>query len=121
MSERTTWVLNALADNDFIVVNRETNVKLRLFNRPDAEWVLNHLNEAAGLAERVKTLRAACERVDAILRDCVRLELSAAAWSSAGDPYLHDAGPVWSGLPGEQPLLPIIRAALAAQPKEGGK
>ncbi len=63
----------------------------------------------------------ALKRCRRILGDTVRLELSAAAWDTGGDPYLADFGPVWSGLPGEHPLLPLVRDAIKALESRQGE
>ena len=63
-------------------------------------------------------------RVNRILSDAVAVELSPAAWTACefndgqlvecDEPYLHDSGPRWEGLPGTHPLLPDVRRALKA-------
>ena len=53
------------------------------------------------------------QRAHRVLRDVVKVEMSPAAWGHAGDePYVPDAGPEWSGKPGEHPLLPMIQDTL---------
>ncbi len=61
----------------------------------------------------------ALRRGDGQLRDTVMLELSPAAWDTCqpDDPekiVVVGRGPVWDGLPGDHPLLPFVRDALAA-------
>jgi len=58
-------------------------------------------------------------RCDRVLRDAILLELSPASWnvlSPMDEEYfkqtIPDKGPVWNGLPGTHPLLPIIRRAI---------
>jgi hypothetical protein len=79
----------------------------------EADEKVRQLEEEAGrtiaAVEGADAALLCCQR---ILSDAIRLEMSPAAWESpTPDPYVHESGPVWEGLPGGHPLLPVIKQA----------